>query len=184
MFAVTTRLLLRPGWPEDAGALFSVINDEAIVRNLVSAPWPYRRQDAEQFLAAPRPQLHPNFLIFRNNGKPTQLLGSIGFGHGDDGHLELGYWIARDHWGQGYACEAGRAVLDIARSLGHSEIRAEHFVDNPVSGKVLRKLGFSPTGRTASRFSRGRGQKTDAVQFSLSLAGDDSADDVMRNIAA
>ncbi|WP_417613682.1 GNAT family N-acetyltransferase [Parasphingorhabdus sp.] len=184
MFAVTTRLLLRPGWPEDAGALFNAINDEAIVRNLASAPWPYKRSDAEEFLATPRPQLQPNFLIFRSNGQPPELLGSIGFGHDDDGHLELGYWIARDHWGKGYASEAGRAVLDIARSLGHAEMRAEHFSDNPASGKVLRKLGFRPTGRTVSRFSRGRGQETAAVQFSLSLAGDDSGDDVMRDIAA
>lgn len=184
MFAVTPRLLLRPGWPEDMGGLFAAINDEAIVRNLASAPWPYKRNDAEQFLTAPRPMIHPNFLIFRRNGKAPNLLGSIGFGENGEGDLELGYWIARDHWGHGYATEAGRAVLDIARTLGHSEMRAEHFADNPASGKVLRKLGFRPTGRSAPRFSKSRGQKTDAVQFILSLSDDDSADGVMRDLAA
>ncbi|MBQ0772609.1 MAG: GNAT family N-acetyltransferase, partial [Sphingomonadales bacterium] len=67
MFAVTPRLLLRPGWPEDAGALFAAINDEAVVRNLARAPWPYGRNDAAQFLAASRPLLQPNFLIFRRD---------------------------------------------------------------------------------------------------------------------
>lgn len=184
MFSVTPRLLLRPGWPEDIDPLFAAINDEAVVRNLARAPWPYKRDDAEQFLAAARPVLQPNFLIFRRNGKAPQLLGCIGFGDDGEGHLELGYWIARDHWGQGYATEAGRAVLEIARTLGHPEMRAEHFVDNPASGKVLRKLGFRPTGRTAPRFSKGRGQETDAVQFTRSLRDDDSADDVMRSLAA
>ena len=184
MFAVTPRLLLRPGWPEDAGALFAAINDEAVVRNLARAPWPYGRNDAAQFLAASRPLLQPNFLIFRRDGQMPQLLGCIGFGDNGEGHLELGYWIARGQWGRGYATEAGRAVLEIARTLGHPEMRAEHFTDNPASGKVLRKLGFRPTGRTAPRFSKGRGQETDAVQFTLSLSEDDSADDVMRDLAA
>tara|TARA_R110001606_G_scaffold120490_3_gene252225 strand:+ start:77 stop:631 length:555 start_codon:yes stop_codon:yes gene_type:complete len=184
MFAITPRLLLRPGWPEDASALFNAINDEAIIRNLASAPWPYRRDDAEQFLATPHPLVHPNFLIFRRDGQAPILLGCMGFGDKGDGDLELGYWIARDHWGHGYATEAGRAVLDIARTLGHPEIRAEHFADNPASGKVLRKLGFRPTGRSIPRFSKGRGGKADAAQFTLSLSEDDSADGIMRDLAA
>lgn len=184
MFAVTPRLLLRPGWPEDAGALFAAINDEAVVRNLARAPWPYAPVDAEQFLATSRPVLQPNFLIFRRNGQVPILLGCIGFGDHGDGAIELGYWIARDHWGQGYATEAGSAVLEIARTLGHAHMLAEHFADNPASGKVLRKLGFRPTGRTAPRFSKGRGQETDSVQFTLSLSEDDSADDMMRDLAA
>ena len=34
MFAITPRLLLRPGFPEDAPALAAAIADEAIARNL------------------------------------------------------------------------------------------------------------------------------------------------------
>ena len=47
MFARTKRLLLRPGWAEDAPALAAAIADEKIVRNLATAPWPYRMRDAE-----------------------------------------------------------------------------------------------------------------------------------------
>lgn len=184
MFAVTPRLLLRPGWPEDTGSLFAAINDEAVVRNLANAPWPYRREDAAQFLTSARPAIHPNFLIFSRNGSEPVLLGCIGFGDRGEGRLDLGYWIARDHWGRGYATEAGRAVLDIARSLGHREMSAAHFTDNPASGKVLRKLGFRPTGCSAPLYSKGRGRKADAIHFTLTLSDDDSAEDVMRDIAA
>ena len=90
MFTITPRLLLRPGWPEDADALFNAINDEAIIRNLASAPWPYRRDDAEQFLVSPRPVVHPNFLIFRRNGQTPLLLGCMGFDDKGEGVLELG----------------------------------------------------------------------------------------------
>ncbi len=182
MFARTERLLLRPGWPEDAAAVHAAIDDEAIVRNLGSAPWPYRHEDAVQFLDLPRPVLHPNFLIFRRTSGAPLFVGSIGFGHMEDGNLEIGYWIARNQWGHGYATEAGHAVLENARSLGHLEMQAEHYVDNPASGKVLRKLGFRPTGRTEPRFSKGRGAKVDAVHFKIRLADDD--DDVARPLAA
>ena len=181
MFARTERLLLRPGWPEDAPAVFEAINDHTIVRNLGSVPWPYQREDADAFLALPRPILHPCFLIFRRTFASPQLVGSIGFGDMGDGQLEIGYWITRDHWGRGYATEAGRAVLDIAKTVGHREMLAEHFVDNPASGKVLRKLGFRPTGQTTQRYSKGRGEKVDAVQLKLQLAEDE---DVMRPMAA
>src|SRR5690606_170553 len=63
MFARTTRLLLRPGWAEDAPALAQAIADEMIVRNLASAPWPFTLRDAEAFLAAPRDPILPSLLI-------------------------------------------------------------------------------------------------------------------------
>ena len=40
MFVRTDRLLLRPGWPEDAPALAAAIGEERIVRKLATAPWP------------------------------------------------------------------------------------------------------------------------------------------------
>ena len=54
MFARTPRLLLRPGWSEDAPALYEAIRDQGIVRNLATAPWPYQLSDAEAFLARER----------------------------------------------------------------------------------------------------------------------------------
>src|SRR3546814_6508816 len=75
----------------------------------------------------------------------------------ENGEVELGYWVARSYWGLGYATEAGRHMLDLARTLGIPRLTAAHFVDNPASGAVLRKLGFRPTGRRIERASLGRG---------------------------
>ncbi|KWV90582.1 GNAT family N-acetyltransferase [Erythrobacter sp. YT30] len=170
MFHRSDRLLLRPIWPEDWPGIFSGIADEGIVRNLASAPWPYEEKDAREFTALPTDPLHPRFMITR--ARDALVIGCIGIDPvpGDETMVELGYWIARPHWGQGYATEAGRAVLEVAATLGHRELMGSHFLDNPASGKVLTKLGFQPTGRIVERHSCGRGVKAQSAEYRLDLS--------------
>jgi RimJ/RimL family protein N-acetyltransferase len=170
MFARTERLLLRPGWAEDAPALAKAIADQTIVRNLASAPWPFSLRDAEAFLVAPRDPVLPSLLVFeRTDGEPM-LVGACGLGRRASGSVELGYWISRPHWGRGLASEAGLALVDIARALGLARLEASHFLDNPASGRVLEKLGFQPTGIIAPRLSCARGAEIPARYFRLELA--------------
>jgi len=75
MFARTPRTLLRPGWPEDATAVHEAINDEAIVRMLARAPWPYRKEDAASWLDSETDPLRPSFLIFQRSLKGMRLIG-------------------------------------------------------------------------------------------------------------
>ncbi|MGE5953211.1 MAG: GNAT family N-acetyltransferase [Qipengyuania vulgaris] len=168
MFHVTERLLLRPAWPEDAEALFGGIADKGVVRNLASAPWPYLPEHARQFVMRAAEPRYPKFLVTRPGQAGSDLIGCIGIDPGEGG-AELGYWIARPAWGQGYATEAGRGILEVARLLGHTHLRAGHFMDNPASGKVLRKLGFVPTGKSATRHSCGRGEEAECVMYRLDL---------------
>ena len=175
MFARTERLLLRPGWREDAPALCQAIGDERIVRNLAKAPWPYRLRDAEDFLTRERPPHAAGGLIFlRTDGAPC-LVGAIGIGPSPDNVLELGYWVARPFWGQGIATEAGQAMLAYARdSLRLPRLVAGHFIDNPASGRVLQKLGFRPTGVTRGRYSAGRDAIAPARVLALELVDADA----------
>ena len=169
MFARTPRLLLRPGFPEDAPALAMAIADQAIARNLATVPWPYGMRDAEAFLASPRDPVLPSLLIFaRTNGAP-QLAGACGLGRRRSGSVELGYWIARPHWGNGFATEACTALIGMARALGLMHLEGSHFIDNPASGRVLEKLGFLPTGVVAPRMSCARGTEVPARLMRLQL---------------
>ena len=170
MFARTPRLLLRPGFPEDAPALAHAIADEAIVRNLVVVPWPYTVRDAEAFLASPRDPVLPSFLIFERTDGAPRLAGSCGLGRRPSGAVELGYWIARASWGRGFATEAGRALIDIARMLGLAQLEASHFIDNPASARVLDKLGFESTGLIARRMNCARGEEVPARLMRLRLS--------------
>lgn len=173
MFHRSERLLLRPPWPEDWKLVHGAIADEGVVRNLASAPWPYEPQHAREFVGLPVLPACPRFLIARADN--ARLVGCIGIDP-RDGDVELGYWIARQHWGQGYATEAGRAVLDVARMLGHRRIVASHFLDNPASGRVLRKLGFLPAGTIRNRHSCARGGAAPAADYALDLETDGLAD--------
>jgi RimJ/RimL family protein N-acetyltransferase len=170
MFARTPRLLLRPGFPEDAPALAAAIADEAIVRNLAVVPWPYSLRDAEAFLASPRDPVLPSFLIFERTEAEPRLVGSCGLGRRPSGAVEMGYWISRPHWGQGFATEACEALIDIARTLALPSLEGSHFVDNPASGRVLEKLGFEPIGIVAPRMSCARGKEVPARMMRLRLS--------------
>jgi RimJ/RimL family protein N-acetyltransferase len=189
MFARTERLLLRPGWPEDAPALAQSIGEQAIIRNLAMVPWPYGIEDARAFLDAEANSGEINMLVFRRTLRAPQLIGGTGLRRDGDGEFELGYWISRRHWGLGYATEAADAVVTLARGLGIGRLRAGHFVDNPASGRVLSKLGFRRSGDIVQRHSRGRGEHAPFLPMTLSLSPaaiqeDDAEPDVVRMIAA
>ena len=178
MFIRSERLFLRPGWPEDWNAIFAAIADEAVVRNLSRVPWPYTPEAARQYAALGQDPRCPHFLITLPTAQGVELVGAIGLAPMHDG-AELGYWIGRDHWGQGYATEASRALLSLARTLGHRRVEATHFLDNPASGRVLRKVGFCPTGRVEERYSLARGKVAPSAVLTMTLGEPSDCDDDM-----
>lgn len=179
MFARTPRLLLRPGWMEDASALAEAIGEPAILRNLTRAPAVYTADDARTFLSLPHDSRHPRLLAFSRTRGAPRLVGGCGVHLGEEGAPEIGYWIARPYWGLGFATEAASAVLSMARAAGVSGIRAAHFADNPASGNVLRKLGFRYTGRVERRYSPARGTATECLIFEEGEAGRMAIDPAM-----
>lgn len=169
MFARTARLLLRPGWPEDALALTRAIGDQTILTNLASAPSPYRLEDALRFLAAPHASSPPPLLVFERGSAAPRLVGGCAL-VASSGAVELGYWTARADWGRGFATEAATALIGIARTLGIARLEAFHFLDNPASARVLAKLGFESGGIIAPRHSQARGGEAPARRWRLALA--------------
>lgn len=173
MFARTQRLLLRPGFPEDAPQLARTIADAQIVRNLAKVPWPYELDDAKSHLDRMANASLPHCLVYERTDGAPDLVGACGLHELPSGGVEMGYWIARKAWGRGIATEAGRALLDMARMLRIETVHAGHFVDNPASGRVLEKLGFRPTGLTVPRYSCGRGREVDTHMMALDLGDAD-----------
>jgi RimJ/RimL family protein N-acetyltransferase len=163
MFYRSERLFLRPAWPEDWHGIWRGLADQGVARNLATAPWPYTPDHARASITRSRDAVHPNFLLTepREGGA---IIGCAGLGPSKE-KVELGYWIARQFWGQGYATEAANAVLEVAQMLGHEQIVASHYLDNPASGRVLRKAGFSPTGLVESHHCLARNDEFDAAIY-------------------
>ncbi|GAA4053283.1 GNAT family N-acetyltransferase [Parerythrobacter jejuensis] len=168
MFHRTQRLLLRPTWPEDWQMLFAGIADQDVVHNLATAPWPYEEDDARAFAQREQDAYVPGFAVTLPG---EGLIGGAGLGYDEHDQVQLGYWIARDHWGKGYASEAARGVLAIAGMIGHKRVVASHFVDNPASGRVLCKVGFSPTGEVRPGHSLARGRSDPVACYEIVLDG-------------
>ena len=64
-----------------------------------------------------------------------------------DGKVEIGYGVAPDLRGRGYATRAVLAVLTDLHHRGVKLVTAESAVANPASARVLAKAGFILTGK-------------------------------------
>lgn len=105
-------------------------------------PHPYSEENARLFLAEIVPAELVWSIIDRTSG---EMVGAVGFALNEQpaDTLELGYYIARGHWGGGIATEAAAVVAAYGAGLvGQHRLRSGYFADNPASGRVLEKLGF------------------------------------------
>jgi len=182
MFLRTERLFLRPAWLEDAPELTRAIGQEPVVRMLANAPWPYREEHARTWIEAPKQPRSPTLLVTLPE-EGGRIVGGCGL-NAKDGRAEVGYWIEPGCWGRGYATEALGGLLSLARVIGHSLITGRHAVDNPASGRVLRKAGFRPTGRASLIHSLGRKADVEAPEYALDLAEADGPQDAPMRKAA
>jgi RimJ/RimL family protein N-acetyltransferase len=170
----TSRLQLRPLRANDAEPLLALLNDWEVTRWLSSPPWPYTLDDALAFIL-PRVAHKPaesNFAITLDDA----LIGGIGLRLKEASHLQtepganLGYWLGRAHWGQGYMTEAARGILarGFASGLGGT-LDSGAFADNAASLRVQHKLGFVRIGET-KLFARPRAAEFAHVNTALTRA--------------
>jgi RimJ/RimL family protein N-acetyltransferase len=142
----TKRLTLRAPRLEDAKTVTALVNDRRIAENVARIPHPYRKSDAESFIAgANKPNGEAVFLITLRD---ETIIGACGLTLQDKEQTpELGYWLGVEHWGKGYATEALHAVIDYAfTDLEYPALSAAARVTNPKSRRVLEKCGFQWTG--------------------------------------
>lgn len=156
----TPRLTLRPPELADAPRIARFAADPGVARMTCSFPLQQTVVGAEGWVlirqATARLGEGASFAI----DLPGEgLIGLIG-AHRRDEEVEIGYWLGRPWWGRGFATEALRGVTPFAKQLG--AVVADHFADNPASGRALEKAGFVYTGEVAPRFSLARGESAPA----------------------
>jgi ribosomal-protein-alanine N-acetyltransferase len=162
----TERLTLRPLLATDAQSFVSFAGDADVARMTARIPHPYSLAQAEEWIGRATQASETVFAIVYQDA----LIGCTGYMAEDDGRAELGFWIGKPFWNRGFATEATRAVASRAFVCGEIHtLSAGHFMDNPASGRVLEKLGFTPTG-TGTWPCVARGEEVPCMVFQLEQA--------------
>ena len=144
----TERLILREYQAADFDAVHAFASDPEVA---TFVDWgPNEPDDTKAFLdactadqaAQPRPRY--TLAVTESGGAP---FGSVGLETHGAHHADMGYVIAREQWGQGFASEAAAAILRFGFGvLGLHRIQATCRPENLASVRVLEKIGMIREG--------------------------------------
>ncbi len=152
----TKELILRPLELSDAPRMAEFMREPDIARMSSSMPPLQPEIGAEGFILimqarAPLKREHAFAIELPGEG----LIGGGG-AHVGRADVEIGYWLGKPYWGRGYGTEVARTLAEFAATLNAGPVIAYHFIDNPMSGRVLEKAGFEYTGDVHQLYSLSR----------------------------
>jgi ribosomal-protein-alanine N-acetyltransferase len=153
MYPVTIageRITLRDFEPDDLDPSMAIVGDDDVTRTL-SFDSRSRDEQAARLsddIARARGSPRPDYYLAIVARETDRLIGFVRLGLlGTHRGGELGYALRKDHWGQGYATEAARLMLDFAFSTaGLHRVQAATGPDNEPSRALLERLGFRYEG--------------------------------------
>lgn len=140
----TARLVLTTPTLAHVPEMAVLANNKTIYEVLARLPHPYAESDGRFFVEEIARGPEEFAWAIELGGR---YIGSIGLNILPDEVPALGYWLGEPYWGQGYATEAGEAVVAAAREAGYPALHSRALSTNSGSRNVLRKLGFIETGK-------------------------------------
>lgn len=166
----TPRLILRNLQPEDAERMYVLLADEEIVENGLLFTYPVEAGRVEAYLERVQKDIEKDRLTWaiclREGGL---LIGVLSlYINPKHHHAEIGYWMGKAYWNQGFTTEACRQVL----VLGFEEIQlhrifAEIFRGNDSSIRVMQKVGMQYEGILRQHLHHWRGDYRDLVVYGI-----------------
>ena len=154
----TNRLILRPFNQDDAPRVRELAGEWEIAETTAKIPHPYEEGMAEEWISTHEDAFENDngvtFAVILPSG--GTLVGAIGLGLNKTHQLaELGYWIGKPYWNQGYCTEAAKEVLRYAfEDLRLNRVQARYMTKNPASGRVMEKIGMIREGVLRQSLSR------------------------------
>ena len=147
MFSLETdRLLIRPWHEPSDRPLFTALTYDPEVMRYVHGGRPYSEAEVDEWFSRQARQMREldlcmGAMIEKATGKLVGLAGTQPLG--TTGELEIGWWLAREMWGRGYATEAGGAAMrHVLETLGRSRVVAIIDPPNEPSKRVAERLGM------------------------------------------
>lgn len=138
----TNRLILRKFTEDDLICLYEIFSDKEVNKFL---PWfPLKTMEEakifyeERFKSKYVQKLSYNYAIcLKENNLP---IGYINVDTSDS--YDFGYGLRKEYWHLGIITEACIAVIEQLKKDNIPYITATHDIDNPQSGKVIKRLGM------------------------------------------
>ncbi|MEZ4651637.1 MAG: GNAT family N-acetyltransferase [Candidatus Eisenbacteria bacterium] len=166
----TARLRLRSVERSDTSFFFDLYSNEDVMRYWSTVPMTDRFQAEEWVENAIRYHERGQAIAFvvtkTQDGSPIGYC-SLHSWHFESRRAELGYALAREHWGAGYMHEALSAVVELAfEQLGLHRLEADVEPANAASVRALERLGFVREGHLRERWIVG-GAITDSWIYGL-----------------
>ncbi len=138
----TARLRLRAVTDDDAARIAALAGDWDIASMTGRIPYPYSEEAARHWVSGVAEREEVFGIEYGG-----ELIGICGFTGHANGDAELGYWIGKPYWGQGFATEAAAAVMAYGYTkVGIRRFVCKHLTGNPGSARVIQKLGFRYVG--------------------------------------
>ncbi len=154
----TRRLFLRPFSLSDSEDVRKLAGEREIADTTLNIPHPYEEGMAEKWISTHAAGFEENTsLTFAITcRKDGNLLGAVGLTvQRSHSRAELGYWIGKPYWGNGYCTEAARAVIAYGfTTLKLNRIFAMYMTRNPSSGRVMEKLGMKSEGIMRQQYKK------------------------------
>ena len=144
----TDRLVLRPFSLEDAKDVQRLAGDRDVAAT-TQVPHPYEDGVAEEWIGGHESAFQQGSrMVFAITLRSGDLVGAIGMSINEKHRRgELGYWIGKAFWNNGYCTEAVQEVVRYGfEELGLNRIEARHMTKNPASGRVMAKAGMELEG--------------------------------------
>lgn len=166
----TQRLNLRRMQVSDSHSLFKIWSDPDVTKFMNNSRFTHETQAKEMIeLFEEMAQANKAIRFSMIELKSYEIIGTCGFNFIDfeNSKAEIGYDIAKDYWGMGYAPEGIRALLNYAfKTLELNRIEAKVEPENVNSIKVLQKLNFTFEG-TLRQYEKSKGNFIDINIYSL-----------------
>lgn len=144
----TSRLSVQSFIQSDWHRLQEFGGQPKVARMMASLKSPWPAADVKTWMLRRQYKGNLGFAAGLHVGDDT-MIGFVGIG-GDP--VSCAFAIDPVYWGEGYATEALHGLLCYCfNHLGLQVVTADHFMDNPTSGHIMRKMGFVETGQGTAK---------------------------------
>ena len=156
----SARLTFRPIEYADAARIAHLAGDWDVARMTARIPHPYSLTQAHEWIGT----IGGDEFV-RGVALKGDLIGAVGFIGSEGPTAEIGYWIGKPWWGNGYATEAAEALVDYCfTDAGLAHLTCCHFTDNLASERIIKKLGFKLIG-PCTAWCEARGSETPTLRY-------------------